>query len=314
MSLVSFIGPRPNLLDLEGTAKIKRLEVYQPILSNEDLERIRQIGLVKDNQFSSRDDRHHLRGGKGRARHGRCPRRGLRRGRGGGALQGVQHHHPVRPLDGARSHCDTVAARHLGRASSPDPAGSAHVGRVGGGDRRGARGASVRRARGLRCGGHQPLPGLRYLGAATARSRREVDPEGGAEALHQGGRQGPLEGDVEDGHLDLPVLLRRPDLRRRRTEVDVRKKVFHRHAHASRGCRPAPDRARDRRAPPASFRQRAGVGGRARCGWRVCLSHPRRSPHVAADGGRRPAARGARQSPRQVSCLCATRSTTRPNN
>ncbi|HEU0058456.1 MAG TPA: glutamate synthase central domain-containing protein, partial [Hyphomicrobiaceae bacterium] len=53
MSLVSFIGPRPNLLDLEGTAKIKRLEVYQPILSNEDLERIRQIGLVKDNQFSS---------------------------------------------------------------------------------------------------------------------------------------------------------------------------------------------------------------------------------------------------------------------
>jgi glutamate synthase (NADPH) large chain len=53
MSLVSFIGPRPNLLDLEGTAKIKRLEVYQPIVSNEDLERIRQIGLVKDNQFSS---------------------------------------------------------------------------------------------------------------------------------------------------------------------------------------------------------------------------------------------------------------------
>ena len=53
MSLVSFIGPRPNLLDLEGTAKIKRLEVYQPILMNEDLERIRQIGLVRDNQFSS---------------------------------------------------------------------------------------------------------------------------------------------------------------------------------------------------------------------------------------------------------------------
>ena len=53
MSLVSFIGPRPNLLDLEGTAKLKRLEVYQPILTNEDLERIRRIGLVKDNQFSS---------------------------------------------------------------------------------------------------------------------------------------------------------------------------------------------------------------------------------------------------------------------
>ena len=53
MSLVSFIGPRPNILDLEGTSRLKRLEVYQPILSNEDLERVRQIGLVKDNHFSS---------------------------------------------------------------------------------------------------------------------------------------------------------------------------------------------------------------------------------------------------------------------
>ena len=53
MSLVSFIGPRPNILDLEGTSKGKRLEVDQPILSNEDLERIREIGAVKDNDFSS---------------------------------------------------------------------------------------------------------------------------------------------------------------------------------------------------------------------------------------------------------------------
>ena len=53
MSLVSFIGPRPNILDLEGTSRVKRLEVYQPILTNEDLERIRQIGQVKDNHFSS---------------------------------------------------------------------------------------------------------------------------------------------------------------------------------------------------------------------------------------------------------------------
>src|SRR5690606_37171694 len=53
MSLVSFIGPRPNILDLEGTSKVKRLEVTQPILTNEDLERIRQIGEVKDNHFAS---------------------------------------------------------------------------------------------------------------------------------------------------------------------------------------------------------------------------------------------------------------------
>jgi glutamate synthase (NADPH/NADH) large chain len=51
MSLVTFIGPRPNLLDLEGTSKQKRLEAAHPILSNENLERIRGIGDVADNQF-----------------------------------------------------------------------------------------------------------------------------------------------------------------------------------------------------------------------------------------------------------------------
>ncbi len=53
MSLVSFIGPRPNILDLEGTSRVKRLEVCQPILTNEDLERVRAIGEMKDNHFSS---------------------------------------------------------------------------------------------------------------------------------------------------------------------------------------------------------------------------------------------------------------------
>jgi len=48
MSLVSFIGPRPNLLDLEGTSRKKRLEVRQPILTNGDLEKIRCIGFRED--------------------------------------------------------------------------------------------------------------------------------------------------------------------------------------------------------------------------------------------------------------------------
>jgi glutamate synthase domain-containing protein 2/glutamate synthase domain-containing protein 1/glutamate synthase domain-containing protein 3 len=51
MSLVTFIGPRPNLLDLEGTSKQKRLESAHPILTNANLERIRGIGDVADNQF-----------------------------------------------------------------------------------------------------------------------------------------------------------------------------------------------------------------------------------------------------------------------
>src|SRR5208337_4718529 len=48
MSLVSFIGPRPNLLDLEGTARHKRVEVRQPILTDDDLQKIRCIGHLED--------------------------------------------------------------------------------------------------------------------------------------------------------------------------------------------------------------------------------------------------------------------------
>ncbi|MDO6965300.1 glutamate synthase large subunit [Rhizobium alvei] len=48
MSLVSFIGPRPNILDHAGAAKAKRLEVRQPILTNGDLEKIRSIGHTED--------------------------------------------------------------------------------------------------------------------------------------------------------------------------------------------------------------------------------------------------------------------------
>ncbi|MCP4315316.1 MAG: glutamate synthase large subunit [Hyphomicrobiales bacterium] len=54
MSLVSFIGPRPNLFDLEGLAERRRLEVRQPILTNEDLEKIRAIGDISDNQFQTK--------------------------------------------------------------------------------------------------------------------------------------------------------------------------------------------------------------------------------------------------------------------
>ena len=43
MSLVSLVGPRPNLLDLETGGKHIRLELHQPILTNTDLEKINRI-------------------------------------------------------------------------------------------------------------------------------------------------------------------------------------------------------------------------------------------------------------------------------
>lgn len=51
MSLVSLIGPRPNLLALDTGGTHKRLEVRQPILTCMDLERIRRIENHVDNAF-----------------------------------------------------------------------------------------------------------------------------------------------------------------------------------------------------------------------------------------------------------------------
>jgi len=53
MSLVSLIGPRPNLLDGADAGSKKRLEVRQPILSNLDLEKIRHIENHVDRAFRS---------------------------------------------------------------------------------------------------------------------------------------------------------------------------------------------------------------------------------------------------------------------
>ncbi len=50
MSLVSMIGPRPNLLGHHAGTH-KRLEVSQPVLTNEDLEKIRSISTLIDGAF-----------------------------------------------------------------------------------------------------------------------------------------------------------------------------------------------------------------------------------------------------------------------
>ncbi|MGD2073297.1 MAG: glutamate synthase large subunit [Gammaproteobacteria bacterium] len=54
MSLVSLIGPRPNLLGLYSGGEHMRLEVSQPILTNKDLERIRTIEKTTGGAFRTR--------------------------------------------------------------------------------------------------------------------------------------------------------------------------------------------------------------------------------------------------------------------
>ena len=104
MSLVSIIGPRPNLFDLEGLSRTKRLEVRQPILTDEDLEKIREISEVGDGHFKSHHARHDLVGRTWRGGPCAHARRALRTGREGRARR-HQHHHPVGPQDRHRSRC-----------------------------------------------------------------------------------------------------------------------------------------------------------------------------------------------------------------
>ncbi len=53
MSLTSFIGPKPNLLGIDETVPSLRLEVHQPVLSNDDIARLRNIHQLTEGRYRS---------------------------------------------------------------------------------------------------------------------------------------------------------------------------------------------------------------------------------------------------------------------
>jgi len=53
MSLVSFIGPRPNLLGIEVDEPPMRLEAQQPVLTPENMEKLRHVELFSGGAFRS---------------------------------------------------------------------------------------------------------------------------------------------------------------------------------------------------------------------------------------------------------------------
>lgn len=55
MSLVTFIGPRPNLLGFDATEPQARLEAQHPILASENMERIRHIELFSSGAFKAKE-------------------------------------------------------------------------------------------------------------------------------------------------------------------------------------------------------------------------------------------------------------------
>ena len=169
MSLVSMIGPRPNLLGHEAGSHY-RLEVAQPILTDGDLKKIHAIEtLVSAFRTDTLDATWPAVGG--RRRHGAGARSALPRGDRGGARR-PQHPDPVRPRDFRRAGADPGVARDLGGAPSPDPPRPAHLDRHRRRDRRGARGSSFLRIGRLWRGGDQPLSRLCHDRADPRRKRR----------------------------------------------------------------------------------------------------------------------------------------------
>ena len=154
-----------------GNSKKKRLEVRQPILTNEDLEKIRSIGTFEDSfdtktldiTYASQSGAE----GMAAALDRLCTR----------ADQAVSGGYNIIILSDRLVGADRIPIpallataavhHHLIRTGLRTSVGLVRR------DGRGARGASFRAARRLRCRGHQPLPGLRDAGLdGQDRSRR----------------------------------------------------------------------------------------------------------------------------------------------
>ena len=281
MSLVTFIGPRPNLLDLEGTSKQKRLEAAQPILTNDDLERIRRIGEVADNQFRTVTLDITYAADQGAAGMGKALDRLCRR-----AEQAVRAGENIIILsdrgDRTRPHADPVAARDQRRASSPDPPRACAP-----------RSASWSRpARRTRCISSRRWPATaprRSIPISPSRpsrrccpsSTRSCTPEEAVKRYIKAIDKGLLKVMSKMGISTYQSYCGAQIFDAVGLRIGLRRQIFHRHQQPGRGRRARGDRARDGRAPPSRLLRCAGAARRARGRRRICLPHPRRGAYVA---------------------------------
>ena len=238
-----------------------RLEVSQPVLDFFEMEKIRHIERYTEGKFqaSELDITYPVAWGKEaiEARLASLCAQAEDAVRSGTSIIIISDR-KVEPR--ARRH--SRAARAFGDPPAPGRQGPAHLDRPGGRDRLGARGAPLRAARRLRRRGGASVP--RAGDAARARragqARRGRRRQEGDQELRQGDRQGPEEGDVQDGHLDLHVLHRRADLRGGGPVAHAGRQVLHRHHLQRRGHRPVRGRrGGDPRAPRGVRRARSGA-------------------------------------------------------
>ncbi len=249
MSLQTGIGSEKNLFD-ETPEHARQLVLERPILLDAELEQLRQV---------------HSAIFKARTLDVTWP---VAEGPAGmdAALERLCHEADIALAAGANililsdravaagASAGAVPARGRRRAPPPRARGDAPPGRARRRVGRDAQRPQRRHPDRLRSSRGQPLPHARDRRRAR-RARMAAgrdDRQGGAAPGGQGDRQGAVEDALEDGDLDGPVVLRRPDLRGGRPLAGARRPPLHRHRVAHRRDRHR--RARPRDARPARSR------------------------------------------------------------
>ena len=250
MSLVSFIGPRPNLLGIDVTEPPMRLEALQPILTPDNMEKIRHVELFSGGAFRSIE-------------LDICYPAAW----GANGMEAALASLAAHAEDAIRQGFNILilSDRTVGPDALPIPAllatAAVHEHLVKTGLRTSAglvvETGSAREVHhfallaGYGAEAIHPYLALETLAELSA-TIPEIDAKESRQALHQGDLQGPEQGDVQDGHLDVPVVLRRADLRGGRAAEGVRRQVLHRHREQRRGHRPVRGRRGVGAAAPAS--------------------------------------------------------------
>ena len=236
------IGAEDNLFE-ESPRHCRQLQLQQPILTNEELERIKRL----ERRGSAHDHALHAvpRGGR-RGRTSQCARRALQRRFRRNRFR-LHDNRAFRSRSERGLRGDPRAARDRSSASSLDSRRHAHAGRPRRRIRRAAGGDAFLPAGRLRRGRRQSVPRVRNDGGddsrrPTARHRRRYR----GPQLRQGRRQEHHESRVQDGDLDDAELSRRANLRGDRTGAGRYRQVLHLDAVARGRRRPRRDRARDR--------------------------------------------------------------------
>ena len=268
MSLVSFIGPRPNLLGVDvdraadaprgRSSRSSRPRTWRSCATSSSSPAARSSSIELDICYPAEWGANGMEAGAGEPR-ARTPRTRCTRATTSSSCPTARSRPDRLPIPALLA--TAAVHEHLVRA------GPAHVRRA----RRRDRHARARCTTSRCSRATAPRRSIR-----TSRSRRSPSctrrcprstPKESQKRFIKAICKGLLQGDVEDGHLHLPVVLRRADLRGGRPAEDVRRQVLHRHGEQRRGHRPvrgrrgsrAPARARVRRRPAA--REQLDAGG-----------------------------------------------------